>query len=183
MPAQDGAAEDERRRTAEDVAPGSSQETFGGLFQDWVIFGVTISLVPLLFIALTLAGDHKPVGFPQVLSSGELMLISVVLTGGCFGDILKLPNKQGGFPRRLTGLGVALVLMVGGFLYGRVATNSGSVAETAHLTLDDPIAAGKAAAEYSDYLTDVTWQSIIVFVLTLLVGYGTIRLRILEGSK
>lgn len=150
----------------------------------WLLFGVGISALPLLGGAYELWSVGKPIQLTPMLAKGELILVSVVLTGASLGELTRSRFGKGwNIFCLITAFLSTVVLMAGSFLYARVSTR------TSKDYIDDIMANNlgmsedAAAAVYASKLEDVVFISIACFVLCLLVGVATVGLKYLEDDE
>jgi hypothetical protein len=57
----------------------------------WFMFGVIISLVPILLLYLLLTLDKQPAGMEKLIGNGELLVITWVLAAGAVGELIGSP--------------------------------------------------------------------------------------------
>lgn len=170
-------------------ADGTADDTAerGGMspFTSWLCFGAGVSILPLAIRSWELYQNDRPYGFEPVLSTGELLLISVVLLAGSYGEFLRGyscgTKKWRGGHTAVTVAAVAM-LMVTCYGYGSVSSKTAADFEHAMKEHDPFVPSGKIAAEYSHYLGVVTAWSVVTYLLTVAVGVYTIRLT-LKGAK
>jgi len=91
----------------------------------WFGFSVFVAIIPILFGYLQSASiigvkGKIPFDLAETLASGELLLISIALTGEMIGDII---TKDVDISAKvLTGIGCTISIVVSSFEFGIVAT-------------------------------------------------------------
>jgi hypothetical protein len=121
----------------------------------WLVFNVIIALLPFAFRAMAALLTERPVDLKQILSDGELFLVSAAIASGAVGELI-LKGRQMRIPRVLAGGGCVICLMLASFLYAFIRAQSGP---TTSLTPDG-----------------IYTLSLIMFFFTFLAGTGCLIL-------
>lgn len=88
-----------------------------------VTFSVLISLVPVGFAYIALLTDSKPANIIEMLSRGELLLITVALAADAIGDLIGRGNVN--IRQQLTAAGGCTVsVMFSSFYFAHVHTTA-----------------------------------------------------------
>nr|WP_046283850.1 hypothetical protein [Mycobacterium sp. UM_NZ2] len=163
----------------------------------WFLFSVFVSVVTLGAIAFQLWDSHQPLhqGM-EVLSGGELIITSVVLTAASVGDVVvlliltaRLGNTRLRYPGlALTNIGGAIVFLIfGGLLYGSTAAKAREEALTAGRTTSNTSHGGAVVdptlADHLTRLEHVAFLSLVAFGFALLFGTGSIWLNTQQTQK
>jgi hypothetical protein len=160
-------------------------EQYSAKLSTWLMYGVAAGLIPILFVVILRGADGQSIRPTAILSSGDLILISVVLVIGAFGDLLL---SQEGRPwsvfARAMAFSAWLVTIVGSLLYGDIAKKSLEQTSRDLKTQYGPhAAADDLVAAYDASHSGVMWQSLFVFGVSVAVGFAMVRLRSLESAR
>lgn len=60
----------------------------------WLFFGVVISIMPLVFHALQYINREKPFELYNIISNGELFILSVVMASAAIGESMLLEKRS-----------------------------------------------------------------------------------------
>lgn len=85
----------------------------------WFLFSVLLALLPLGFAALAKNLDGELVSVFKLVSGGELLLVSVGITGAAVGDLLGRKRDNGNWELAAGWCSVVLVALTA-FYYSRV---------------------------------------------------------------
>lgn len=88
----------------------------------WFYAGVAAGVLPLLAVALQRLRADKPCGVIEVLATGELIIISLVLLIGVVGDFALASYSTDSSDGIFNIIGTMITLTAGGILYGFVKT-------------------------------------------------------------
>jgi hypothetical protein len=77
----------------------------------WLIFSVTISLVPLIFTAISLASRGNSFDLIDIIGNGELLLISTALCAASVGELFGTSPKYRTLKIVLGGIAVVLLML------------------------------------------------------------------------
>ncbi|MEM6635548.1 MAG: hypothetical protein AAF667_06615 [Pseudomonadota bacterium] len=77
----------------------------------WLIFSVAISLVPLIFAAISLASRGSSVELIAVIGNGELLIISTSMCAAAVGELFGAGQKYKYVQVILGGLAVLLLML------------------------------------------------------------------------
>ncbi|MGA5535007.1 hypothetical protein [Mycolicibacterium nivoides] len=87
----------------------------------WLFYGAAASLIPPLWDALKLVLQHKPHGFWEAISTGQLITVAFLIAAAAAGDLLGR-KKTLLHDTELAIIGSTfLLLMCGGWLYAIIA--------------------------------------------------------------
>jgi hypothetical protein len=104
----------------------SKIDTLLGPLSHWLIYGLILSLLPIFFgcwkIAASSSGSSFGDAFKNVISHGELLLISSVLIGGSIGELLKNGTNWIRLRNSVVGCGI-VAAMFSIYSYSEIASN------------------------------------------------------------
>lgn len=86
-------------------------------FARWVIFSVLLALVPLGFSALARWTRKQPADLDSILSSGELLLVTVGIVGAAVGELIGTNRKRGWPTTEIVAAGMSLLILAVCSLY------------------------------------------------------------------
>jgi uncharacterized membrane protein YhhN len=121
----------------------------------WFWFSGVGSIAPLLILSVILLTRDRWVGFPALISRGELFLISAVLLATAIGDLLMSNTRM-----KKTKLFV-----------GALALGLGGVSAVWYAVIQDCVVCGET---YNP--NPIIWCSPFIFVFTLIAGLACVML-------
>ena len=88
----------------------------------WAIFGVIVAILPLVFRYLWTLSQNGGASVTQMLSNGELLLISTALAASAIGEIIPCGRQYPGCAL-VAGGGCLSSLLFGALYYAAVSSN------------------------------------------------------------
>ena len=95
-------------------------------FCRWILFGVLIALIPIIFHYICLYFDDARPSIAKVIAHGELLIISVGMTSTAIGELL---GWKGGktIYKIIIGGACVILLIFSSLLFSHIAGNSGDI--------------------------------------------------------
>jgi hypothetical protein len=114
----------------------------------WLVFGVIISLVPILLVYTDLLLEKQPVTTEKLIGHGELIVIAWVLAAGAVGELIGSPAAN---PiAKIVFGGIALIVVIVATYYFGVVAEAQILATSPNAPAD----AVKLLAEKSATIVD-----------------------------
>jgi hypothetical protein len=126
----------------------------------WILFGVIGSIVPLVFLYVARSDASLEGGIPAVLSTGELLIVSIVSTTAAVGDLLVSRKKELSDIAMINSFVAIIALLVGSSKYAAI-----QLAEIQKTPLPHHVFA---------------W-SISLFIVSLYIGLTTVVMSVRAG--
>lgn len=78
----------------------------------WLIFGVVVTLTPFIFSFLQSVDSRRGFAFSSVLGDGQLLLVSVAIAAGAFGELVTVNMVSEKRLSRILALGSSVVVVI-----------------------------------------------------------------------